>query len=49
MESPWYFVGGLAAAAFFGVMMWLMVGPLPGVLGFVFILGVALAPMLRRR
>lgn len=49
MESRWYYVGGFAAAAVFGLMMWLMVGPLPALIGFVFIALVAIAPMLRRR
>ena len=49
MESRWYYLGGFAAAAVFAVLMWLILGPLPALIGFVFIALVAFAPMLRRR
>lgn len=49
VESRWYYLGGFLAAAFFAGMMWLMVGPIPALIGFVFIGLVAIAPMLRRR
>ena len=49
MESPWALAGSLFAAAIFGVLVWLILGPVAGIGGFLFILVIALAPLLLRR